>query len=149
MDDLRELYQQVILDHNKNPKNFGKLDPANRTAEGYNPLCGDRIDLYLQVEDEVIKDISFRGHGCAISKASASVMTTMLKGKSTAEAEQLFKKFQKLITNDAEAVDPEEMGKLAIFAGVREFPLRIKCAGLAWHTMVAALKNENTTVSTE
>jgi len=149
MDDLRELYQQVILDHNKNPKNFGKLEPANRTAEGYNPLCGDRIDLYLQVEDDVIKDISFRGHGCAISKASASVMTTMLKEKSTAEAEQLFKKFQKLITGDSKAADPEEMGKLAIFAGVREFPLRIKCAGLAWHTMMAALKNENKPVSTE
>jgi len=149
MDELRELYQQVILDHNKNPKNFGKIEPANRTAEGYNPLCGDRIDLYLQVENGFIKDISFQGAGCAISKASASVMTTMLKGKSTAEAEQLFKKFQKLITNDTEAVDPNEMGKLAIFAGVREFPLRVKCAGLAWHTMLAALKNGNTTVSTE
>jgi len=149
MDELRELYQQVILDHNKNPKNFGKIERANRTAEGYNPLCGDRIDLYLQVEDGVIKDISFQGAGCAISKASTSVMTTMLKGKSTAEAEQLFKKFQKLITNDPEAVDPNEMGKLAIFAGVREFPLRVKCAGLAWHTMFAALKNEHQAVSTE
>lgn len=149
MDELRELYQQVILDHNKNPKNFSKIAHANRTAEGYNPLCGDRIDLYLQVEDGVIKDISFQGAGCAISKASASVMTTMLKEKPIAEAEQLFKKFQKLITGDSEAVDPDELGKLAIFAGVREFPLRIKCAGLAWHTMAAALKNGNTTVSTE
>lgn len=149
MDDLRELYQQVILDHNKNPKNFGKLEPANRTAEGYNPLCGDRIDLYLQVNDGVIQNISFQGSGCAISKSSASVMTTVLKGKSIAEAEQLFKKFQKLITGDSEAPDPEELGKLAIFAGVREFPLRVKCAGLAWHTMLAALKNENTPVSTE
>jgi len=149
MDELRELYQQVILDHNKNPKNFGKLVPANRTAEGYNPLCGDRIDLYLQVDDGVIKNISFQGSGCAISKSSASVMTTVLKGKPIAEAEQLFKKFQKLITGDAEAADPEEMGKLAIFAGVREFPLRVKCAGLAWHTMIAALKNESTAVSTE
>jgi nitrogen fixation NifU-like protein len=150
MDELRELYQQVILDHNKNPKNFGKLEPANRTAEGYNPLCGDRVDLYLQVEDEVIKDISFEGAGCAISKASASVMTTVLKGKSTAEAEQLFKKFQKLITS-AHGAEPDlkEMGKLAIFCGVREFPLRVKCAGLAWHTMVAALKNESAPVSTE
>ena len=150
MDDLRELYQQVILDHNKNPKNFGKLEPANRTAEGYNPLCGDRIDLYLQVEDGVIKDIRFQGAGCAISKSSASVMTTVLKGKSTAEAEQLFKKFQQLITSKPGAEpDLKEMGKLAIFCGVREFPLRVKCAGLAWHTMVAALKNENSPVSTE
>ena len=149
MDDLRELYQQVILDHNKNPKNFGKIEPANRTAEGYNPLCGDRIDLYLQVDDGVIKEISFQGSGCAISKSSASVMTTVLKGKSITEAEQLFKKFQKLITGDAEAADSEELGKLAIFGGVREFPLRVKCAGLAWHTMLAALKSENATISTE
>ncbi len=150
MDDLRELYQQVILDHNKNPKNFRKIEAANRSAEGYNPLCGDRIDLYLHVEGDVIKDISFEGAGCAISKSSASVMTTVLKGKSTAEAEQLFKKFQKLITSAPGAEpDLQDMGKLAIFCGVREFPLRVKCAGLAWHTMAAALKNENTTVSTE
>lgn len=149
MDELRELYQQVILDHNKNPKNFGKIEAANRTAEGYNPLCGDRIDLFLHVEDDVIKDISFQGNGCAISKSSASVMTTVLKGKPVAEAEQLFRKFQKLITGEAEALDMDELGKLAIFAGVREFPLRVKCAGLAWHTMVAALKNESRPVSTE
>ena len=149
MDELRELYQQVILDHNKNPKNFGKIEGANRTAEGYNPLCGDRIDLFLHVEDDVIKDISFQGNGCAISKSSASVMTTVLKGKPVAEAEQLFRKFQKLITGEAEALDMDELGKLAIFAGVREFPLRVKCAGLAWHTMVAALKNESRPVSTE
>lgn len=149
MDELRELYQQVILDHNKNPKNFGKIEPANRTAEGYNPLCGDRVDLYLQVDDGVIQNISFQGSGCAISKSSASVMTTVLKGKSITEAEQLFKKFQKLITGDAEAADSEELGKLAIFGGVREFPLRVKCAGLAWHTMLAALKNESVPVSTE
>lgn len=149
MDELRELYQQVILDHNKNPKNFGKIEAANRTAEGYNPLCGDRIDLFLHVEDDVIKDISFQGNGCAISKSSASVMTTVLKGKPVAEAERLFRKFQKLITGEAEAIDVDELGKLAIFAGVREFPLRVKCAGLAWHTMVAALKNESMPVSTE
>lgn len=150
MDDLRELYQQVILDHNKHPKNFGKIAAANRTAEGHNPLCGDHLDLYLQVEDDVIKDISFEGAGCAISKSSASVMTTVLKGKSIAEAEQLFKKFQKLITAEPGAEpDLQDLGKLAIFCGVREFPLRVKCAGLAWHTMAAALKNENTAVSTE
>jgi nitrogen fixation NifU-like protein len=150
MDDLRELYQQVILDHNRHPKNFGKIDHANRAAEGYNPLCGDRINLYLQVEDGVIKDISFQGAGCAISKASASVMTTVLKGLRVAEAEQLFKKFQKLITAETDATpNAAEVGKLAIFAGVREFPLRVKCASLAWHTMLAAVKDENKVVSTE
>lgn len=150
MDDLRELYQQVILDHNRHPKNFGKLDHANRAAEGYNPLCGDRINLYLQVEDGVIKDISFQGAGCAISKASASVMTTVLKGLPIAEAEQLFKKFQKLITAETDATaNVDEVGKLAIFAGVREFPLRVKCASLAWHTMLAAVKDESKVVSTE
>jgi nitrogen fixation NifU-like protein len=150
MDELRELYQQVILDHNKSPKNFGKLERANHTSEGYNPLCGDRINLYLQVEDEVIKDIRFEGAGCAISKASASVMTTVLKGKSTAEAEQLFKRFQNLITSEpGSEPDLKDMGKLAIFCGVREFPLRVKCASLAWHTVMSAIKDEHRVVSTE
>jgi nitrogen fixation NifU-like protein len=150
MEDLRELYQQVILDHYKSPKNFGKIAHANHTAEGYNPLCGDRINLYLQVEDGVIKDVGFQGAGCAISKASASVMTTVLKGKSTAEVEELFKKFHQLITSEPDFVpDTAELGKLAIFAGVREFPLRVKCASLAWHTLISALKDENKVVSTE
>jgi nitrogen fixation NifU-like protein len=150
MDDLRELYQQVILDHNRNPKNFGKIDHANLNAEGYNPLCGDRIKLYLHVENDIIKDVSFQGAGCAISKASASVMTTVLKGRPVTEAEQLFKKFQRLITSEPDSIpDTADLGKLAIFAGVREFPLRVKCASLAWHTMLSALKEENKVVSTE
>lgn len=150
MEELRELYQQVILDHNKNPKNFKKIEPATHTSEGYNPLCGDRINLYLQVENGKIKDIGFLGSGCAISKASASVMTTEVKGKSVAEAEQLFKKFQKLITHKMEEdFDISEFGKLAVFEGVREFPVRVKCATLAWHTMIAALKNDKKVVSTE
>jgi nitrogen fixation NifU-like protein len=150
MDDLRNLYQEVILDHNKSPRNFGKLSHANHDSEGYNPLCGDRVHLYMQVEGDVIKDISFQGHGCAISKASASVMTTLVKGKSTAEAGQLFKKFQQLLTSDpASEVDLADFDKLAIFAGVREFPLRVKCASLAWHTMMSALSDGNKVVSTE
>lgn len=150
MDELRELYQEVILDHNKNPKNFNKIEPASHTSEGFNPLCGDRINLYLQVEDDIIKDIGFQGSGCAISKASASVMTTELKGRSVSQAEQLFNKFHKLITGrPSEDIDISAVGKLAVFAGVREFPIRVKCAGLAWHTVLAALKKENKVVSTE
>lgn len=150
MEELRDLYQQVILDHNKSPKNYKKLEPASHTSEGYNPLCGDRINLYLLVEDDIIKDIGFQGSGCAISKASASVMTTLVKGKSVAEAEQLFKKFQNLITSKKDSgFDLTELGKLAVFAGVREFPVRVKCAALAWHTMLAAFKNKNKVVSTE
>ncbi|MFQ6112827.1 MAG: Fe-S cluster assembly sulfur transfer protein SufU [bacterium] len=150
MEDLRELYQQVILDHNKNPKNFTILNDANHTSEGYNPLCGDKVNIYLKIEDDIIKDISFQGSGCAISKASASVMTTELKGKAIVEAKQLFEKFQKLITGELDADSHlMELGRLAVFAGVREFPVRVKCAALAWHTMIAALENENKVVSTE
>ncbi|MFQ5822021.1 MAG: Fe-S cluster assembly sulfur transfer protein SufU [bacterium] len=150
MEDLRELYQQVILDHNKNPKNFRALNAPSHTSEGYNPLCGDRINIYLSVEDDIIKDISFQGSGCAISKASASVMTTELKGKTIAEAKQLFEKFQKLITGKLdEDSHLMEFDKLAVFTGVRQFPVRVKCAALAWHTMLAALKNESDIVSTE
>jgi nitrogen fixation NifU-like protein len=147
---LRDLYQQVILDHNKSPRNFKKLETANKTAEGYNPLCGDKINIYLEVENDVIKDISFIGSGCAISKASASIMSTIIKGKTIDEAERLFRKFHDLITgklNDSENI--EDLGKLAVLAGVKEFPVRVKCASLAWHTMVTALKNENKTVTTE
>ncbi|RMH81485.1 MAG: SUF system NifU family Fe-S cluster assembly protein [Calditrichaeota bacterium] len=148
--ELKELYQQVILDHNRNPKNYGKLEPCSHKAEGYNPLCGDQVTVYLQVEDGVIKDIHFEGSGCAISRASASVMTTELKGKTVQEAEELFKKFQELVTSDVhKEVDFSEYGKLAVFAGVREFPTRVKCAILAWHTGMAALKEENRVVSTE
>ncbi|NIR47069.1 SUF system NifU family Fe-S cluster assembly protein [candidate division KSB1 bacterium] len=150
MEDLRDLYQEVILDHNKNPKNFRKVDPSSHSSEGYNPLCGDRINVYLQVKDDKIQDVGFEGSGCAISKAAASVMTTVIKGKSVEEARTLFKKFQKLITGEMDAFEHmAELGKLAVFAGVREFPVRVKCAALAWHTLIAALEKENEVVSTE
>ena len=150
MSDLRELYQEVILDHNRQPRNFHKLETANRTAEGFNPLCGDQITLYLQVEDGIIKDISFEGKGCAISKASASMMTAALKGMTLPEAEAIFDQFHEMITSEDEADEnAANLGKLAVFSGVREFPARVKCAGLAWHTLHAALANEDKPVSTE
>lgn len=150
MSDLRELYQEVILDHNRRPRNFQKLDGANRTAEGYNPLCGDEITVYVRLEDGAIKDISFQGSGCAISKASASMMTASLKGKSKADAEALFETFHKMVTADLSVTfDPLEVGKLAAFSGVREFPVRVKCATLPWHTLHAALEGKGEPVSTE
>ena len=150
MSDLRELYQEVILDHNRRPRNFQKLDGANRTAEGYNPLCGDVITVYVRLEDGAIKDISFQGSGCAISKASASMMTASLKGKSKADAEALFETFHKMVTADLSVTfDPLEVGKLAAFSGVREFPVRVKCATLPWHTLHAALEGKGEPVSTE
>lgn len=150
MDELKELYQQVILDHNKNPKNFYVMESPTHTAEGYNPLCGDRLNVFLRVEDYVIQDISFQGSGCAISKASASVMTAALKGKSVFDAEALFRDFQEMITSEPDREpDLEALGKLAVFAGVREFPIRIKCAGLGWHTVNAAIGEEEKVVSTE
>ena len=150
MDDIKELYQQIILDHNKNPKNYGKLESYNRTSEGYNPLCGDRLNIYLQIEDDKIKDIHFVAAGCAISKASASVMTTELKGKTIEQAKELFKKFQELLTSEEKIVpDFEEYGKMAVFAGVREFPTRVKCAILGWHTVLAALEDKKEPVTTE
>ncbi len=148
MSELRELYQQVILDHNKKPRNFRKLEGAQYTAEGYNPLCGDQITLYLQLEGDVIKDVGFQGSGCAISKASASMMTDAIKGKSRGEAEALFHKVHRMLTGESE-VRPEEVGKLAVLSGVCEFPTRVKCATLAWHTLNAALKGEKAPVSTE
>ncbi|MDE2058472.1 MAG: SUF system NifU family Fe-S cluster assembly protein [candidate division NC10 bacterium] len=150
MTDLRELYQEVILDHNKRPQNFRKLEDANRTAEGYNPLCGDQITVYVRVEDHVIKEIAFQGSGCAISKASASMMTGIVKGKTTAEAESLFGTFHRMVTADPEAAsDLLAVGKLAAFAGVREFPVRVKCATLPWHTLHAALEGRAQVASTE
>jgi nitrogen fixation NifU-like protein len=150
MDELRELYQEVILDHNKNPRNFRKLEDANRTSEGYNPLCGDQVRVYLRLKDDVIEDISFEGSGCAISKASASIMTTVLKGKTKEEAEALFERFHKLVTTPMDqSVDTADLGKLVVFAGVREFPVRVKCASLPWHTVHAALEGEEEPVSTE
>ncbi len=148
--ELKELYQQIILDHNKNPRNFRKIENANHFAEGYNPLCGDRLNIYVELEDGRIKDISFQGSGCAISKASASLMSSIVKGLPVEEAEKLFEKFHAVITGkitDEENI--EELGKLAVFAGVKEFPSRVKCASLAWHTMIAAFKQEDKSVSTE
>jgi len=148
MSELSELYQQVILDHNKRPRNFHKLEGANRRAEGFNPLCGDHLMLYLQMDGDVISDISFEGSGCAISKASASMMTDALKGKTRAEAEELFEKMHTMLTVDPGAVDTEELGKLAVFSGVWEFPARVKCATLPWHTLHSALESGEM-VSTE
>jgi nitrogen fixation NifU-like protein len=149
MSELSELYQQVILDHNKKPRNFRKLETANRTAEGYNPLCGDQLTVYLQLEDDLVKDISFEGSGCAISKAAASMMTQSLKGKTRDEAETLFNEFHRMVTGELdEESTPNHLGRLTIFSGVREFPARVKCASLSWHTMHAALKGQET-VSTE
>jgi len=150
MSDLSELYQEVILDHNKRPRNFQKLEGANRTAEGYNPLCGDQFTVYLRLEGDVVRDISFQGAGCAISKASASLMTTSVKGKTRAETEVLFDKVHKMLTGEpSPRVEPHELGKLAVLSGVCEFPARVKCASLAWHTLHAALKGEGAPVSTE
>jgi nitrogen fixation NifU-like protein len=146
-DDLSDLYQEVILDHSKSPRNFHKLEGANRSAQGHNPLCGDNITLYLLTDGEVIKDISFLGSGCAISKASASILTATLKGKSKAEVKLLFDKVHQMVTTGS--VDGEDLGKLAVFAGVHKFPARVKCAILPWHAVVAALDGKAEPVSTE
>jgi nitrogen fixation protein NifU and related proteins len=150
MSELESLYQDVILDHNKSPYNFKKLENANRHAEGYNPLCGDHYDVYLRVEGDVIQEVSFVGAGCAISKASASVMSSLLKGKTIDEARELIDVFQKLVTGEVDPIDEiDRLGKLAAFSGVSEFPARVKCASLAWHTLRAALEDKQKTVSTE
>jgi nitrogen fixation NifU-like protein len=150
MSDLRELYQEVILDHNRRPRNFRVPEEANRRAEGYNPLCGDRITVYLRVNGNVIEDAAFQGSACAIAKASASLMTDTLKGKTLAEANALFERFHELVTSAPDApVDPEAFGKLAVFTGVREFPARVKCASLAWHTLRAAMEASDDVVSLE
>ena len=149
MSELSELYQAVILDHNKKPRNFHKLENANRTAEGFNPLCGDQLHVYLHVEDDQVKDISFEGSGCAIWKASASMMTQAVKGKTKQEAEQLFDEFHRLVTGKLdEETEDNHLGRLTIFAGVRDFPVRVKCATLSWHTLHAALNNQDK-ISTE
>jgi len=148
MSDLRDLYQEVILDHSRRPRNFRKIEDARATV-GYNPLCGDRLTLYVQVEDGVVRDAGFQGVGCAISTASASMMTEAVKGKSVAEAEQLFEQFHRMVTAPPdEVLDTEELEKLQVFSGVREFPARVKCASLAWHTAHAALNGVEET-STE
>ena len=150
MSDLRELYQEVILDHNRRPRNFRRLDCADRTCEGFNPLCGDRLTLFLDIDGDRIKDVTFEGTGCAISRASASLMTDTLKGKTLAEVDALFERFHQLVTSDPDAApDTSGLGKLAVFAGVREHPSRIKCATLSWHTLKAAVAGGKTKVSTE
>jgi nitrogen fixation NifU-like protein len=144
MSELSELYQQVILDHNKKPRNFRKLETANHTAEGYNPLCGDQLTIYMNLEDDRVTDVGFEGSGCAISKASASMMTQAVKGKSKEQAEALFKEFHSMVTGELDEENEENtLGNLKIFAGVREFPVRVKCATLPWHTMHAALNKED------
>ncbi len=149
MPDLRDLYQDVILEHAKAPRNYHELKTANHKAEGYNPLCGDRLTVYLDLQDDSIRDIGFKGSGCAISKASASMMTQALKGRSVSEAEKLFDRFHKLVTGQATNGNQPELGKLAVFSGVSEFPARVKCATLAWHTLRAALEGKEEVVSTE
>jgi nitrogen fixation NifU-like protein len=149
MSEINELYQEVILDHNKRPRNFRVLEGANRRAEGFNPLCGDRLTVFLHIDGNVITEVTFQGSGCAISKASASLMTDALKGKTVAEAEALFERFHRMVTAPPD-VATEDLGKLSVFAGVREFPVRVKCASLAWHTLKAAVKSEKPeVVSTE
>lgn len=150
MADLSELYQQVILDHNKKPRNFKALENPTRKQEGYNPLCGDQLTLYVELDGDVIKDIGFQGSGCAISKASASMMTTALKGKTQAEAEVLFDEFHRMVKGELDPnTEPHHLGRLTIFQGVREFPARVKCASLSWHTAHAALQGAHEMVSTE
>ena len=150
MSDLRELYQEVILDHHKKPRNCRKIEEASCHVQGYNPLCGDKCTVYVKLDGDRIRDVSFEGSGCAISTASASMMTESLKGRTRDEAETLFRQFQDMVTGKSEEADaPETLGKLAVFAGVREFPARIKCATLAWHTLKAAIEGSDEPVSTE
>jgi nitrogen fixation protein NifU and related proteins len=146
MSDLSDLYQEVILDHNKRPRNFHAIDAPTHYAEGYNPLCGDRLKLYVQVDGDVITDLSFLGSGCAISKASASLMTDALKGHTLTEARELFERFHHVVTTPPDQ-PVEDLGKLSALAGVREFPVRVKCASLAWHTLVAALEKKALTTT--
>jgi nitrogen fixation NifU-like protein len=148
MADLRDLYQEVILEHSKAPRNYRELPSANHKAEGFNPLCGDHFTLYLDLDGDTIRDIGFQGSGCEISKASASMMTQSVKGKSRQEAEKLFSEFHKLVTGQANG-NHADVGKLAAFSGVSEFPVRVKCATLAWHTLHAALEGKQDAVSTE
>ena len=148
MSDLRDLYQEVILDHNRSPRNFGPLEGADLKADGHNPLCGDKISIAVKVEDGVLTDVRFEGSGCAISKASASLMTEGVIGKSLDEVRAMFERFRQLVTDQDALVDPS-LGKLAVFAGVRDYPARVKCAILAWHTLRAAVDDNHDIVSTE
>jgi nitrogen fixation NifU-like protein len=149
MFDLKDLYQEVIVDHNRSPRNFGKIDDPDKTMEGYNPLCGDRLSLYLKINDGMISDISFDGSGCAISIASASLMTEAMKGKQLDEAESIFNEFHEMVVGDADGVDQEKLGKLAAIAGVRDYPARVKCATLCWHALHNGLSSNSETTSTE
>jgi nitrogen fixation NifU-like protein len=149
MSDLRELYQQVILDHNKNPRNFHDMPDATNRVDGYNPLCGDHYTVFLKTDGDTIKEVSFTGSGCAISKASASVMSSTVKGKSKEEADRLFETFHRLVTGDQSGLSAADLGRLAAFSGVSEFPARVKCATLAWHTLRSALEGRDEKVSTE
>ena len=150
MSDLNDLYQEVILDHNRRPRNFGTLEGATRIANGHNPLCGDKLRLYLKLDGDRIANIMFEGSGCAISKSSASLMTDAVKGKSIDEAKDLFARFHALVTTPMdEPIDEASVGKLAVLAGVREFPVRVKCASLPWHTLKAALEGADQPVKTE
>lgn len=146
MSDLSDLYQEVILDHNKRPRNFRVIEKPSHHARGYNPLCGDRLDLFLTVEADRIADVGFQGSGCAISRASASLMTDAVKGRSLGEARDLFERFHRMVTTPPDR-GVEDMGKLSVLAGVREFPVRVKCASLAWHTLKAALDREEATTT--
>ena len=151
MDDLRELYQATILDHNKSPRNFGAKPECSHRADGYNPICGDKLTVFLALGDgDRVEDVSFEGVGCAISTASASLMTAAVKSKAVTEAVELFEQFREMVTAEVDApVDDQRLGKMAVFAGVREFPMRVKCATLAWHTLDAALGGREKSVSTE
>ena len=146
---LSGLYQDLILDHNRAPQNFRRMEDANRRVEGINPLCGDRLTVWLRMEEGVIKDAAFQGSGCAISKASASLMTSAVKGKTREEAEALFERFHRLVTGTMEQAEAESLGKLAAFSGISEFPIRVKCASLSWHALKAALNEPDSVVSTE
>lgn len=150
MAENRALYEEVILEHNKKPRNFRDMADADRKIEGFNPLCGDHLTIYMKLNGDVVEDVSFSGAGCAISKSSASIMTTLLKGKTKREVEALFKEFHNMVTSSPDApIMEERVGKLRVFSGVREFPVRIKCATLAWHAALAALDGKDQTVSTE
>lgn len=151
MSDLRELYQTTILDHNKKPRNFHKPDGANREANGWNPLCGDKVTIYLDVDDDgVVQEVGFQGSGCAISTASASMMTQAVKGKTLDEVLEVFDRFHELVAGPPVAeADQKALGKLTVFSGVREYPMRVKCATLPWHTLRSAMRGEDTTAKTE
>jgi len=149
MSEIQDLYQEVILDHTKRPRNFREMENASCKADGYNPLCGDKVTIYLKMEDDKVSDISFKGAGCAISTASASIMTESLKGKTRAEVEALFNTFHGLVTGEPRPTSEAELGKLAVFSGVSEYPVRVKCATLAWHTLLSSLKGSAEPVSTE